>query len=53
MDLSVFLPARDCSMVVVQDMLMRGNICKLDEGGNWRIFSPTSNYIAVPTVSGG
>lgn len=40
MDLSVFLPARDCSTVLVQDMLMRGNICRLDEGGNWRIFSP-------------
>lgn len=42
MDLSVFHPARNCSGGGT-DMLMRSNICKLDEGGNWRIFNPTSN----------
>lgn len=32
---------------------LRSNICKMDEGGNWRIFNPTGNEMAGPMVSEG
>lgn len=33
MDSSVSQPARNCGIAVVHDMLMRSDICKIDEGG--------------------